>query len=59
MRTEVIFSMKRACREDYQIKGYRFGRGGQKAACIVGPMRGTEIQQLYICSQLVRMLKEI
>lgn len=40
------------------IRGYQFGKG-EKAACIVGPMRGNEIQQLYICSQLIRRLKEL
>ena len=45
-------------RDDMVIKGYQFGHG-EKAACIVGPVRGNEIQQMYICSQLVRALKEL
>lgn len=36
--------------------GYRFGEG-EKSVCIVGSMRGNEIQQLYVCSQLIRRLK--
>ena len=43
-------------RELLEITGYRFGHG-EKSAAIVGAMRGNEIQQLYICSQLVRKLK--
>ena len=41
-----------------KILGYQFGKG-EKAACIVGPVRGNEVQQLYICSQLVKALKEL
>lgn len=40
------------------ILGYRFGKG-DKAACIVGPTRGNEIQQLYICSQLIKELARL
>ena len=38
--------------------GYHFGRG-EKSACIVGAIRGNEVQQLYICSKLVQRLKEL
>lgn len=55
MLKKVIFSMKAPFREDLKIYGYHFGRG-DKSACIVGPTRGNEIQQLYICSQLVKIL---
>ena len=40
------------------IYGYRFGKG-EKAACIVGAMRGNEIQQMYIGALLVKSLKEL
>ncbi|MDD2971517.1 MAG: M14 family metallopeptidase [Lachnospiraceae bacterium] len=53
-----IVTMKSPYREDFTIKGYSFGKG-EKAACIMGPIRGNEIQQLYICSQLVKALKEL
>ena len=58
MKKEIIYSLKGIYREDYQIEGYRFGVG-EKSACIVGALRGNEIQQLYICSQLVKALKEL
>lgn len=59
MRQEIIFSMKNTYRDDFRVTGYHFGKQGHKAACIVGSMRGNEVQQLYICSLLVKMLKEI
>ena len=50
--------MNTAFRGEFNIHGYSYGRG-DKAACIVGSMRGNEYQQLYICSQLVKRLKEL
>lgn len=58
MKKECIYSLKNSYRDDLNIYGYRFGRG-EKAACIVGAMRGDEVQQLYICSQLVKVLKSL
>lgn len=58
MKERTIFTMKAPYREDYEIKGYSFGKG-DPAACILGPVRGNEIQQLYICSQLVKALREL
>lgn len=42
-------------REPLTATGYRFGEG-EKSLAVVGAMRGNEIQQLYICSQLVNRL---
>lgn len=53
-----IYTMKAPFREEMIVKGYSFGKG-EPAACILGPVRGNEIQQLYICSQLIRALKEL
>ena len=58
MKKEIIYSLPNLYRDDMDIYGFRFGKG-EKAACIVGAIRGNEIQQLYICSQLVRKLKEL
>lgn len=58
MFIDEIYRMEAPYREPMVVRGYRFGKG-DKAACILGPMRGNEIQQLYICSQLVRVLKEL
>ena len=58
MKKEKLYTLSNLYRDDMDIYGYSFGKG-QKAACIVGAIRGNEIQQLYICSQLVRKLKEL
>lgn len=58
MKKECVYTLKNSYRDDMNIYGYRFGKG-EKAACIVGAMRGNEVQQLYICSQLVKALKTL
>lgn len=58
MKKEIIYSLKAPYREMLNIYGYRFGRG-EKAACIIGPTRGNEIQQLYVCSQLIKTLTHL
>ena len=58
MLKETIYSLKAPYRDELRVTGYRFG-SGEKAACIVGAIRGNEIQQLYICSQLIKVLKEL
>ncbi len=57
MRTEMIYETGSLYRDNFRIRGYVFGTG-KKSVCILGNMRGNEYQQLYICSQLVRELKE-
>lgn len=58
MNKEIIFNMNTAFRGEYTILGYRFGHG-EKAACIIGAMRGNEFQQLYMCSQLIAKLEQL
>lgn len=58
MRKECVFSLKNSYRDDMNVYGYSFGKG-DKSACIVGAIRGNEVQQLYVCSQLVNALKEL
>ena len=58
MNVQEIYTLHSVYREDMRVFGYQFGKG-EKAACIVGPVRGNEVQQLYICSQLVKALKEL
>ncbi len=58
MRIETIFEMNSPCRDNFRISGYRFGKG-EKALAIVGAMRGDEVQQQYICSQIVNRLTTI
>lgn len=45
-------------RDDFRIRGFYFGKG-EDAACIVGPMRGDEVQQLYVCGLIVQALTHI
>lgn len=58
MRTEVIYELKSGYRVPLQVKSYQFG-SEEKTVCIVGAIRGNEVQQLYICSQIIRTLKEL
>ena len=58
MFAEDIYTLSTPYREDMSVKGYHFGKGEQ-SACIIGPMRGKGVQQMYICSQLVKTLKEL
>ena len=44
MIKDSIFSLKSPYRDELKVTGYRFGKG-EKTACIVGAIRGNEIQQ--------------
>lgn len=60
MYKEEIYRVHSPYREDMVVQGYRFGKGeSDPAACILGSARGNEMQQMYICSQLIRVLKEL
>ena len=56
MKKKTIFEMKSLYRDNFRVKGFEFGEG-EKSVCIVGNLRGNEIQQIYTCSQLVQKLK--
>ena len=58
MKTTSIFTMKSPFRDDFRIPGYYFGNG-EKTVAIVGSMRGDEVQQLYVASQVVKNLTEL
>lgn len=58
MREEIIFELGSVYREPMRIKGYSFGEG-EHAMCIVGATRGNEIQQVYLCSQLIRLFTQL
>ena len=57
MKIQTIFSMPSPYRDDFRVKAYTFGEG-EKTLCIVGSMRGDELQQLYVASRMVAILKE-
>lgn len=58
MNKQTLFTMKSPYREDFTIDGYSFG-SGEKSCCIVGSIRGNEVQQIYICSQIIKTLTEL
>lgn len=58
MKKTIIYQTGSAYREPFVIPGFHFGSENNKTLCIVGSLRGNEIQQLYICSRLVKKLKE-
>ena len=58
MKRTVLFEEKSLYRAPFTVKGFEFGEG-KKSACIIGNLRGNEIQQIYICSQLVKAMKHL
>lgn len=58
MKKEIIFDLKSPYRNNFQIHGFRFG-SGKATAAIVGAMRGDEVQQQFIASQIVKNLIQI
>ncbi|MCQ2491597.1 MAG: M14 family metallopeptidase [Lachnospiraceae bacterium] len=58
MKKKIIYELKGLYRDDFRVTGYEFG-SGEKSVCIVGTMRGNEVQQLYCCSQLVKKFKQL
>lgn len=58
MKKEIIYNLSGLYRDDFRVTGYRFGKG-EKTCCVIGSLRGDEIQQLYMCGQLVKALSAI
>ncbi len=58
MKKEIIYSMKSPYRDEFKITAYRFGEG-KKSVAIIGAMRGDEIQQQFVASQLVDRFKHL
>ncbi len=58
MKKKIIYEIKALYRDNFRVTGYEFG-SGKKSVCVVGSIRGNEIQQLYTCSQLVKRLKKL
>lgn len=58
MEEKIIFELNSIYRDNLRIKGYKFG-DGEDTVCVVGSMRGNEIQQLFACSQLIKTLKKL
>ncbi len=58
MKKEIIFNMESPFRDNFRITGYHFG-SGEKSLALVGAMRGDEVQQQYVCSQVIHNLMEL
>lgn len=58
MEEVCLFELKSLYRDSMRVKGFRFG-SGEDSVCIVGSMRGNEVQQLYCCSRLVAAMRRI
>lgn len=58
MKKKVIYELNALYREPMQVTGYEFGEG-EKSVCVVGSMRGNEVQQMFACSKLIRRLKKL
>lgn len=58
MKKVIVYELKGLYRDHFRVTGYVFGKG-EKSVCIVGSMRGNEVQQLYCCARLVRKLKQM
>ena len=63
MKKEVIFELESPYRDTMRITAFRFGDyenpNAEKACAIVGATRGNEVQQMYICSRLVALFKQL
>lgn len=59
MREFTLFSVDTPYRQSLPVKAWQFGNQNNKSLCVLGALRGNEIQQMYICSQLIRRLEEL
>lgn len=58
MNKTILYEFKALYRDDFRVTGYEFGEG-EKSVCIVGSMRGDEVQQLYCCGRLFKKLNQL
>ena len=47
MKQETLFTLDTPYRQKLDVEGFRFGKG-EKSLCIVGALRGNEVQQMYV-----------
>ncbi len=55
MKETVIYELKTLYRDDMRARAFEFG-SGEETVCIMGSLRGNEVQQIYVCSQIVKKL---
>lgn len=64
MRRETIYQLDSLYRSPFKVESFSFGaeghaRPGIKSIAVMGSMRGNEVQQLHIASQVIRNLKQL
>lgn len=58
MEEKLVFELGSLYRDNMRVKGFSFGEG-EKSICIVGATRGNEVQQVFICSQLIKIFTQL
>lgn len=58
MKETTLFELGSIYRDNMRVKGYTFG-SGEKSVCIVGATRGNEVQQVFLCSQLIKIFTQL
>lgn len=56
MKEQVLFSLETPYRQALPVKGWFFGNPQKKTLAVMGALRGNEIQQMYLCAQLIQRL---
>lgn len=59
MKELTLFTVEAPYRQSLPVKAWHFGDCEKKSLAVVGALRGNEIQQMYICSRLIRRLSEL
>lgn len=59
MREDILFTVDTPYRRSLPVKGWYFGTPGKQTLAVMGALRGNEIQQMYICAQLIQALKRL
>lgn len=59
MNEKILFNVETPYRQPISVKGWFFGNPEKKTLAVIGALRGTEVQQMYICSQLIRNLANL
>ncbi len=58
MKKKMIYELNALYREPMRVAGFEFGEG-EKSVCVIGSMRGNEVQQMFACSRLVRRFRQL
>lgn len=58
MEKKIICETNSLYRDKFRVTGYEFGEG-EKSVCIVGNTCGNEVQQIYACGKMVKLLKHL